>query len=121
MSLTFGLDYDGTITDAPELFLNFCVFAEQKGYKVYIVTMRYPSECGDIPEVFKRHTKGVFATSRMAKKKFMFEQGININIWIDDNPLAVEVDAIKIWNDVALEGQPVVATHNPNESERLHG
>jgi hydroxymethylpyrimidine pyrophosphatase-like HAD family hydrolase len=39
-----GLDWDGTVTSAPSLFLSFAETAKEQGHKVYIVTMRYPSE-----------------------------------------------------------------------------
>jgi hypothetical protein len=60
---------------------------------VYIVTWRCPG--GEIIEVhaemqyWKVETEGIFPTSRQAKEKFMFDQGICIDVWIDDNPRAI--------------------------------
>lgn len=105
--MRIGLDYDGTITADPEFWLDFCLKASRRGHEIYIVTMRYESECKDIDPRFRTLTKGVYATKRKAKNRFMLERGISIQIWIDDNPRAVAENATEIWAIPAPEGSPV--------------
>lgn len=112
-ALTFALDFDGTYTNAPELFTAFCKNARALGYKVYVVTMRYHSECANIPDILKENVDGIYATSRQAKGQFMKDIGIPIHIWIDDNPAAVEKSAAQIWGTASPEGQVVDVDHAP--------
>lgn len=43
--MNIALDYDGTFTAAPNVFIELVKNMQTAGHKVYIVTMRYPSEC----------------------------------------------------------------------------
>lgn len=109
--INIGLDWDGTVTSDRQTFMAVATLLRQAGHKVYVVTMRYPSECGE--EFFRvRHLfDGIYATSRRAKKPFMESLQIPIHVWIDDNPNAVYLDASQIWKDISPEGSPVVAEH----------
>lgn len=112
--MNISLDYDGTYTEDPRMWLRFCLDAQACGHTVWVVTMRYPSECG--PDMFDPRLQNlgvnVIATSRKAKAKHMKEvEGIDIHVWIDDNPRAVHEDAMAIWKTSAPEGQPVVPSH----------
>jgi len=85
--VTFSLDYDGTFTSDPELWLEFIKLAHQRGHKVVCVTMRHPAEVHEA--LFDPRLKAlvnVYPTSREAKKAHMRKQGVNIHIWIDDVP-----------------------------------
>lgn len=110
--MNIGLDYDGTYTADPELWFWFVQSARKRHHKVYLVTMRYPSELAGVSQIIKASVDGVYATSRTAKRKFVAERGINIHVWIDDNPEAVSLDAVQIWTDIAPEGKPIVAKHD---------
>lgn len=78
--MKIGLDYDGTITAAPELWLAFYYTAIAQGHEVVVVTMRHPEEAvEDFPAK-------VIYTGRKAKKLWCDKQGIDIDIWIDDRP-----------------------------------
>ncbi len=79
--MRFGLDYDGTITAAPELWSAFYFTAVALGHEVVVVTMRYPDK-----EEVKDFPAKVHYTSRKAKKLWCDENGIKIDVWIDDNP-----------------------------------
>ncbi len=111
MPLNIGLDYDGTITSAPEIFLALAKSFKAAGHKVYIITMRYPSECEDIPDIWYEVTEGVYATSRTAKEAAMKVHDITIDIWIDDNPRAVNESAMQIWGKSSPEGVTVSGVH----------
>ena len=82
--MLISLDYDGTYTADPELWLDFVKHAQSNGHTVICVTMRYPHE----NNVDLRLTAlvNVMYTSRKAKKQFARTQGVVPTIWIDDNP-----------------------------------
>lgn len=83
--LRIGLDYDGTVTAAPDLFYNFIIFATHLGYEVHIITMRPPKHAVNFQ--FSEAVKGrVHYTNYQAKRTYMEEHGIHINIWVDDHP-----------------------------------
>lgn len=110
--MNIALDYDGTFTSDPDLWCTFIHQSLIRGHKVYVVTMRYASECEDFHPLLKYWNLPVVATGkdndRYAKRKACEELGINIHIWIDDNPEAVYKNASEIWSEHAPEGQPVV-------------
>lgn len=90
-----ALDYDSTYTVDPELWDEFIDSAQQKGHNVYVVTMRYdnPHEARPVREALQNKVEGIFFTGRKAKRSFMYERSININIWIDDTPDFIIMDA----------------------------
>lgn len=109
--MNFGLDYDGTITE--EVF-GFKIFVDQMrklGHSVYITTMRYPSEALEIVEMWGPLVDGVIATGRLAKKPFCEKMGIDIHVWIDDHPRAVNEDGVQIWNWHLEEGKIDLINH----------
>ncbi len=111
--MNFGLDYDGVCTGSGlDLWLEWVKLAKLHGHKVYIVTMRFLSECSVIPESLTQFTEGVYPTGRMAKKPHMGALGIKIHVWIDDHPEAIHKNAIEIWGVIASEGEPVVASYD---------
>ena len=83
--MIIALDYDKTYTAAPVLFDIFCMVAKALGVEVVIVTMRHDHE------TIQRGPRGVmiYYTGRRAKRPFMDRQGIHVDIWIDDDPVAI--------------------------------
>lgn len=119
--MNIGLDYDGTCTEDIELFLAFIKLARARGHQVYLVTMRYPSEVNDpnfpnkaVDKNILNAVSGLICTGREAKRKVTDKLGIKINVWIDDNPLAVEKHAREIWGWCTPEG---VIVKNAEEAE----
>lgn len=106
--MKLALDWDGTGNQDIGLWMIFVMAAQKRGHEVHIVTMRYPSEAiigqTGIPEDFALMVDGVHFTSRKAKRTFMEQKGIKIDVWIDDHPMAVEKDAKDIWEAVTPEG-----------------
>lgn len=88
--MIIALDYDGTFTADPFMWLDFIGSAKKRGYRVLIVTSRrYSTEAkeqireavGNLPIVF---TEGV------AKRWYCERVGIDkIDIWIDDDPESI--------------------------------
>lgn len=120
--MKLGLDWDGTVTRSPNLWLQVVKMFRAAGHKVYIVTMRYPemeyeglkvNECHDIPQEWLDNVDGLYATGRQAKHEFMLAQGICIDIWIDDNPKAVHQSAVGIWG----HSYPPGHVHTPGDNE----
>jgi hypothetical protein len=78
--MIIALDYDGTITADPVLFLEFAERAMARGHEVICVTMRHAHEpIGGSPIE-------VVYTGRQGKKAFMLAAGRAVDVWIDDTP-----------------------------------
>lgn len=88
--MNIALDYDDTYTKDPELWCHFIVSAAAKGYAVHLVTCRR-----DTPENREDvYVSGIadhrhHFTGLAAKKWFMEQRGIKIDVWIDDNPESI--------------------------------
>lgn len=86
--MNISLDFDGTYTQDPSMWDNFIRMATSVGHKVHCVTMRYSNNAEATPVI--NHLQGkvtkIHFTGRKAKKKYMEDQGIHIDIWIDDQP-----------------------------------
>lgn len=108
---SFGLDLDGTITEDPLVFAAIVKLLRWAGHKVYIVTMRYPSEFVKEQDFWGPLVDGIVCTKRLAKQKTCEDLGIKIDIWIDDNPKAINADAYDIWGRVSEEGDVIVEDH----------
>lgn len=90
--MNIGLDFDDTFTRDPAGWAEFVKLFEKRGHKVYIVTWRNEPECIEVTcemNYWQVPCEGIYPTSRKAKEKFMFAQGICIDVWIDDNPRAI--------------------------------
>ena len=89
--MNIAIDYDDTISAAPEMFRMLITTMAQFGHKVYVVTYR-PTD-GDNSDMDwlqdEKYITDVLFTSLVAKKKYCEEFGINIDIWIDDCPQAI--------------------------------
>jgi hypothetical protein len=94
--MNISLDYDNTYTRDPDLWDNFITLCKQKGHKVYVVTMRYnhPNESYEVNKALLSKVDGIFFTARKAKRPFMFEQGISIDVWVDDTPEWITISAL---------------------------
>ena len=84
-----AFDFDETISDNEVAWLGVMLLLERQGYHCIVVTWRRPT---DYPEDLKFLVdKGfaVYYTSLQAKQTYMQARGINVDIWIDDNPFAI--------------------------------
>ena len=72
----------------------FITIASHRGHTVYCVTMRYPQEEDSKFSEIRQYVRDVFFTSRKAKKKFMYDRGIHVSVWVDDTPAWILQDAI---------------------------
>lgn len=86
--MNLALDYDQTYDRDPEFWDSFVALAKAYGHKVYCVTCRRHTmdnvqEC-DVPGVL------TYFTNLSPKRWFMEQQGIQIDVWIDDTPECVK-------------------------------
>lgn len=82
---TIAIDYDGTWTADPALWRSFVASAEARGHRVIIVTGRHGwtddmTRGGIPPSVPIHYTAGAL------KETALRQQGITVDIWIDDMP-----------------------------------
>lgn len=88
-----ALDYDGTITVNIPFWIDFIKRAETAGMSVVIVTMRTPEEKATMDERVLDACPWIVPTSRQAKRDYCAAYGIHPDIWIDDNPAWIFMDA----------------------------
>lgn len=91
--MNISLDYDNTYTRDPKAWDAFIDLMRGRGHYVYCVTMRSSSEGTQVFYDLTGKVDNIFFTNRQAKKDYMFEQGIPIDVWVDDMPLFCVEDA----------------------------
>lgn len=93
---TISLDWDDTFTRSPRLWEAFVrtLAYEKVGARLIIVTMRREDE-GDILKEWAQAVNTsidleypieIYFTGRKAKKPFMENLGVKVDIWVDDMP-----------------------------------
>lgn len=88
--MKIGIDFDGTITRDPNMWLALMLTMRDRfRCEVFIVTWRFDHEWPYHFDMFTEHGFKVYFTGRQAKKTYMENAGIWIDIWIDDNPAAI--------------------------------
>jgi len=88
-----AVDFDETISDNESGWLQILRNLERIGYHVVICTWRAPDVYPEDLQFLVDAGFVVFYTSLQAKREYMKSQGIEVAIWIDDNPWAVDNDA----------------------------
>lgn len=88
----FAFDFDNTISRDPEGFLKIMHTLEMRGHVCYVVTARLSTMYPDDLNFLKDKGYRVFFTELKAKRKYMQDQGIEIDVWVDDKPEAVYQD-----------------------------
>lgn len=92
-SLTIAIDYDDTFTADPKLWSTLIRNAKDVGHKVMVVTARSETtENIDEINAWLDHwdcQMPVIFTSLASKLWAVEKRGINVDIWIDDNPTAL--------------------------------
>ncbi len=80
--MQIALDYDDTYTKDPAFWNEFKKMSKDFGHTVFIVTKRGDSNKGAI----SLDGWNIFHTNRQAKFVHCEENGIEVDIWIDDSP-----------------------------------
>ena len=93
--MNIALDFDGTYTLDPALWDQFIAASRLAGHKVICCTMRHEESEGDrVKLALAEKVDRVVFTGRMAKADFLKRRGIEIDVWIDDNPGWIFNDSI---------------------------
>lgn len=92
--MNIALDYDETYTRDPRFWDMVICAAKHREHTIYCVTMRSAAESDDVIRDLYDKVDGIFCTNRAAKEKFMFNEGIMIDVWIDDSPFFVLNNAL---------------------------
>ncbi len=89
--MNIGLDFDDTITSNITLWNKIIDLFKSEGYKVYIVTIRLDNSLNDDIHEFIRESNvdDVFFTGGLQKESYCRSKGIEIDIWIDDQPITI--------------------------------
>jgi len=92
--MNISVDFDDTYTRDPILWDEFVGRAMERGHTVYCVTAREntPINQHEVYDTIGRiiGKDNCYFTSQLAKAKYMFDQGICIDVWIDDLPSNVD-------------------------------
>lgn len=87
--MRISLDYDGTYTVNPMLWDDFIDSCVDHGIDIVVVTFRGP----EFPIDHDPRGVKIYYTSGMGKDQYMKEQGVPIDIWIDDMPELIHHDS----------------------------
>lgn len=89
--MRLALDYDKTYTLDKEFWQWIIVAAQERGHEVIICTIRHPELDWHPDFKLLQHNFGVktYFTDGWPKKQFMENEGIVIDVWIDDSPKSI--------------------------------
>ena len=92
-SLSIALDFDDTYTADPKTFENIIAVLQASGHKVTVVTLRDDQDRHSSMDYLKEeyNVNTVFCAGQ-SKERIVRELGLQINIWIDDNPRYITND-----------------------------
>lgn len=94
--MIIAIDYDDTYTRDPMMWNDILQNMQDHGHLVYGVTGRAYQDDGmdDLHSQYCELTSDVYFTNGKAKRQFMADQGIHIDVWIDDSPEFILNDAV---------------------------
>src|SRR5690606_10590250 len=126
MTMRIALDYDDTYTKDPDAWDGVIDALTMAGHEVMIVTFRdesipiekvpcIPVFSGDEYDSTTWVPLHVFYTGYRAKRNYMRDQGIEIDVWIDDSPDTIVTDS----NWTPEERERWKAQHEENLSNRV--
>ena len=107
--MNLSIDFDDTYTRDPEMWDLFIELAKHRGHTVYCITAREPNKINK-EEVYNTIGKRIgedncLFTDMMAKAKFAANQGVHIDVWIDDLPSNVD-NSKRLFADFKNTGFP---------------
>lgn len=95
--MNLALDYDETY-DRDKIFWDLMIdLAQSRGHKVYCITARSERHSDEVYDDLEKRLgrDAIVFTGGQAKKSLAYIKGINIDVWIDDNPNMI-ITGIKI-------------------------
>lgn len=100
--LTIAIDYDGTYTADPLMWMGVIIMMKRMGHTVICATMRTGKEAQQMDPNLINLVDAVVPTFRKAKKAAVLAAGHAPDIWIDDNPEWLYKDAAPVNPAVAV-------------------
>lgn len=91
--MLIAIDFDGTYTKDPDLWLRFVRDSRACGHYVMIVTMRHEHENEQIDRQLSGKVDRIVYTGGKSKMRHMLFLGLKPDIWIDDEPHWIFRDA----------------------------
>ena len=91
--MLIALDYDGTYTADPGLWHPFIAASRARGHRIFVVTMRFPSEGREVEQRLGTHVDRIIFTGREAKRRHLQRLGHDVDVWIDNHPEYIDGDA----------------------------
>lgn len=89
--MIIALDFDKTYNIAPSFWDTFISMSKAGGHEVILATYRH--EKYDWDPLMDDLDIPMYFTDGKAKRPFLEELGINVDIWIDDNPYSIIDDS----------------------------
>ena len=84
--MIIALDYDETFTRDPVTWMAVMKILRERGHTVIGVTMRYVRESLDMHPGYAEICDTIYFTARSAKRDFLGDLGVIVDVWIDDAP-----------------------------------
>jgi hypothetical protein len=93
--MLIALDYDKTYTLAPAFWDAVLALSKAHGVEVICVTRRAPQQLGPVEAVLGQRLP-IISTHGYGKQGFLHAHGIQVDVWIDDDPvwICMPVEAI---------------------------
>jgi len=89
--MNISIDFDDTYTRDPDTWNLVIAQLQLSGHQVYCVTYRTPEEGLEVYSTIGRivGTNRCYFTSHQSKQAYTRQQGIKIDVWIDDMPITI--------------------------------
>lgn len=91
--MRIALDFDKTYNIAPKFWDNFIDISVGNGFEVILATYRHPTEDWDPLMDDLQKKIPLYFTDGKAKKPFLEALGIEVDVWVDDNPKSITDDS----------------------------
>jgi hypothetical protein len=93
--MIISVDYDGTYTADPELWDDFIKSALVKGHTVICITARTET-IGQVVKDSIGQLVPIIFTGGQPKRQVAFQQGYQVDVWIDDMPQIIDAGCILV-------------------------
>lgn len=86
---TVSIDYDETFNVDPILFLKIIDLFRKSGFNVICCTVRSNHEREEGFDILENNGVKCYFTNHVQKNEYLKNEGINVDIWIDDDPASI--------------------------------
>lgn len=91
--MNIGIDFDGTYAAKPEFFRALVALAKDHGITPYVITQRCAMFRDEVRSVVGLDIEVIWASGQ-TKEDAARRAGVEIDVWMDDNPLSVKTPLI---------------------------